>query len=424
MVQKAEEKNNMPAFLTHWRVLIETARRSQDAGTDLGSLIIDASALRRRAQGWSTPPQTPPAGAVWDTGPLPRIDSRYPGSDISAMAYLGALMPDATYFQRDNFTKKISDYRQRNRLTTKPATTSTPLWADLLHLNRSGDVLLAFLEHIADIPSPALRSQALAFAMGYLSHIATDIALNPYINAVANAYDEHTMPGLFAPFGKHFYVELCLDEYIASTYFGRPLYNWTRQYWGQYIEPVASSCLVPGSLPAQVLHLLSIAIEDIYSLSEAQSSQFLQDSQAGIQQLRRYLAGHGTFRWFIFNILLRQRKGINPIVANIAASQHDTHTLSFEQVITYAFHLSEHLCRQAIAYYTALRNTSASATQRNQRRIALRDDLRNWNLDSGYAMDITFDEQVTLHILHNWVHFARLWNNDSQREPMAQLRGL
>lgn len=424
MVQKAEEENDMPAFLTHWRVLIETARRSQDAGNDLGSLIIDASALRRRAQGWSTPPQTPPAGAVWDTGPLPLIDFRYPGSDISAMAYLGALMPDATYFQHGNFSKKISDYQQHNRLTAKSAKTDTLLWADLLHMNRSGDVLLAFLEHIADIPSPALRSQALAFAMGYLSHIATDIALNPYINAVANAYDEHAMPGLFAPFGKHFYVELCLDEYIASTYFGRPLYYWTRQYWGQYIEPVASSCLVPGSLPAQVLHLLSMAVEGIYGLSETQSSQFLQDSLVGIQQLRRYLAGHGAFRWFIYNILLRQRKDANPIVANIAASQHDMHALSFEQVITYAFHLSEHLCRQAIAYYTALRNTSASASLRNQRRTALRDDLRNWNLANGYTTDITFDEQVTLHLLHNWVHFARLWDNESQRKPVAQMHGL
>src|SRR5450755_714667 len=112
----------MPAFLTHWRVLIETARRSQDAGNDLGSLIIDASALHRRAQSGGTPPQTPPAGAVWDTGPLPRIDLNYPGSDISAMAYLGALIPDATYFQRGNFKKKISNYRQSNRLNTNPPT--------------------------------------------------------------------------------------------------------------------------------------------------------------------------------------------------------------------------------------------------------------------------------------------------------------
>ncbi|MGI9060429.1 MAG: zinc dependent phospholipase C family protein [Ktedonobacteraceae bacterium] len=410
----------MPTFLTHWRVLIETARRSQDAGNDLGSLIIDASALRRRTQGGSVPPQTPLVGAVWDTGPLPRIDLNYPGSDISAMAYLGALIPDATYFQRGNFGKKISNYRQSNRLNTNPPTTNAIVWADLLHLNRSGDVLLSLLEHIADIPSPALRSQALAFAMGYLSHITTDIALNPYINAVANAYDDRTMPGLFAPFGKHFYVELCLDEYIANTYFDRPLYYWTRQYWGKYIEPVAARCLTPGTIPAQVLSLLGIAAEGTYSLTEEQSTQFLADHLAGIQQLRHYLAGHGRFRLFMLNLLIRKSKAGNPLIASLIASPSETDTLSIDQVMTYAFHLSEHLCRQAMAYYRALRNSAGNAQERNARRAALREDVRNWNLDSGYALDISFDEQVTLHVLHNWVHFAHLWNNE--REPMAQLR--
>ena len=41
----------MPAFLTHWYILMETARRSEDAGGDLGSLIVDTSALRRRLSG-------------------------------------------------------------------------------------------------------------------------------------------------------------------------------------------------------------------------------------------------------------------------------------------------------------------------------------------------------------------------------------
>lgn len=416
----------MPAFLTHWRVLIETARRTQDAGNALGSLIIDASALRRRAQGWSTPPQTPAAGAVWDTGPLPRIDFRYPGSDISAMAYLGALLPNATSFQRGNFSKKISDDRQRQQLTPTPPTTATHtiLWADLLHSKRSGDVLLALLEHIAVIPSPALRSQALAFAMGYLSHIATDIALNPYINALANSAAEQKLPGNVAALGKHFYVELCMDEYIATTFFNRPLYYWTRQHWGQYIEPVAARCLTPGTLSAQVVGLLGSAATEIYDLSEAQNAQFIQDHLEGIQGLRHYLAGHGRFRLFIFNQLLRQQKAANPFIATTFSSQHESGTLSFYQVMTYAFHLSEQFCRRAIAYYTALRSTSATANERNQRRIALREDLRNWNLHSGYTLDVTFDEQVTLHVLHNWVHFARLWNNDNEREPVAQLRGL
>ncbi|MFL5589705.1 MAG: zinc dependent phospholipase C family protein [Ktedonobacteraceae bacterium] len=407
----------MPAFLTHWHVLIETAKRSRDAGNDLGSLIIDASALRRRAQGWITPPATPPAGAVWDTGPLPGINFIFPGSDISAMAYLGALAPDISYFQRGNFKKKILDYRRQNRFNPPSSIGKGVPWADLLHFNRSGDVLLAFLEHTAHIPSPALRSQALAFAMGYLSHIATDIALNPCINALAGAYHSNDLPGMFVPLDMHFYVELCLDEYIAYTYFDRPLYNWIHQPWDQYIEPVALACADPSSLSAQVLDLLTYAAEVIYGLTEEQSKNFRQDYQVGLQRLRSYLAGSGVFRFLTFNVLARRRRG-DPIIARIAEDLHDPATLNFEQAITYAIHLSEHLCRRAIAYYAALRNTTATASERSRRRFALCEDLRNWNLDTGYAMDITFDEQVTIRLIHNWVHFARLWENEN--ESIAQ----
>ena len=407
----------MPAFLTHWHVLIETAKRSRDAGNDLGSLIIDASALRRRAQEWITPPATLPAGAVWDTGPLPGINFIFPGSDISAMAYLGALAPDISYFQKGNFKKKILDYRRQNRFNPPPSIGKGVPWADLLHFNRSGDVLLAFLEHTAHIPSPALRSQALAFAMGYLSHIATDIALNPCINALAGAYHSNDLPGMFVPLDMHFYVELCLDEYIAYTYFDRPLYNWIHQPWDQYIEPVALACADPSSLSAQVLDLLTDAAEVIYGLTEEQSKNFRQDYQVGLQRLRSYLAGSGVFRFLTFNVLARRRRG-DPIIARIAEDLHDPATLNFEQAITYAIHLSEHLCRRAIAYYAALRNTTATASERSRRRFALCEDLRNWNLDTGYAMDITFDEQVTIRLIHNWVHFARLWENEN--ESIAQ----
>ncbi len=185
----------MPAFLTHWRILIETAQRSQDVGNNLGSLIIDASTLRHRVSEIATPPQTTPASAVWHTGPLPKIDMRFPGSDISAMAFLGAMAPDVTTFQRRLFRQKISGGRQHNPQT---ATEHEKQWAPLLHCNRSGDVLLAFLELTANIPSPALRSQALAFALGYLSHIAADIALNPCtrnIHAAGTALLRRALPG-------------------------------------------------------------------------------------------------------------------------------------------------------------------------------------------------------------------------------------
>ncbi len=412
----------MPAFLTHWHVLIETARRSQDAGSDLGSLIIDARALRRRLQGLAMPPQTTPAGAVWETGPLPEIGFLFPGSDISAMAYLGALAPDMTYFCGNNWRDKVADRGLRKLHTPAPCTNGSVRWADLLHSNRTGDMLLTFLEFIANVPSPALRSQALAFAMGYLSHIATDIALNPCINALAAAYDRSEVMGVFKPLGMHFYVELCLDEYIASVYFNRPLYTWTNQPWGLYIEPGARSISNETTLSARILDLLTAAAEATYGLSEEQSKAFHADNLAGLQGLRRYLAGRGTFRFLIWRMLTRRRQG-DPITTTIVADVRGAGTVTFEEVLTYAISLSERLCRRAISYYAALRNTDAGANERSQRRALLCDDLRNWHMDTGHALDVTFDDVMTLHVLHNWAHFAELWGPDAEteRQPHVSL---
>lgn len=409
----------MPAFLTHWRVLIETARRSQDAGNDLGSLIIDTAALRRGTNGSVAPPQTPPAGAVWDTGPLPRIDFSFPGSDISAMAYLGALAPDITYYRWNNFRDKLTDRRLQRQRSPLPSIGNQVQWADLLHYNRSGDMLLTFLEHVAQIPSPAVRSQGLAFAMGYLSHIATDIALNPYINTLAGDYRRSDIPATFIlrsldmGFGLHFYIELCLDEYVASTYFNHSLYSWTNLPWRQYIEPAAGYLATPKTLSAQVLDLLATAAEVTYSLTEEQREAFHQAHLTGVGGLRRYLAGGGIFRLLTLRARTRKRQE-DQILARILTDQHEPGTTSFEDAIEYTIRVSERLCRRGISYYASLRNTMASAQERNQRRVALRDDLRNWNLDTGYAMDVTFDQEATLHLLHNWIHFAELWENEAR----------
>src|SRR5581483_4744129 len=319
MVQKAEERGLMPAFLTHWRILIETARRSQDAGSDLGSLIIDTTALRRRINGLPIPPETTPAGAVWNTGPLPEIGYGFPGSDISAMAYLGALTPNITDFQKGCFKRKISDASKRQGIQSPSQSGKTGEWATLFHTNHSSDLLFTLLEQTAEVPSPAVRSQALAFCLGYLSHIAADIALNPWINVLASQYRRKGIPGLFLPFGLHFYSELCLDEYIAATYFkNKPLYQWLSRPWYHYIEPAAHNMLTATTdLTSRVLDLFVSATEVTYGLNDTQSQAFRHQYVTGLQRLRLYLAGRGLFRWLIINARTRRRIA-DPIIATIA----------------------------------------------------------------------------------------------------------
>ena len=52
--------------------------------------------------------------------------------------------------------------------------------------------------------------------------------------------------------------------------------------------------------------------------------------------------------------------------------------------------------------------------ERQQRRSNLYTDVRNWDLLTGYKLEVLFDEQITVRLLHNWVHFAELWNAETK----------
>ena len=406
----------MPAFLTHWHILIETARSSQDVGNDLGSLIIDAAILRRRAHGWSTPPQTTPTGAVWDTGPLPEVDFRFPGSDISAMAFLGALAPDIMYYHRRYLHEKLTDAQLRLPQAKLPEKRKPPQWSDLFHRSHTGDLPILFLEQVALVPSPALRSQALAFALGYISHVAADIALNPWIDILATHIQLRRM---LAP---HCSFEFFLDEYLASTYFEHARYSILHQPWGGYIEPAARNLSQPGIPTAQLLQLLASAVE-IYQLNENQSETLAEDFLAGLQGLRRFLNGRGQARWLAL-LLGQQKTRPDDILVLLNGKIDDREIIPLEQVLSYAIRLSEHLCRLAINYYTALRNPNAEASERSSRRVALVADLCNWDLYTG-ATTANKTQATAFSAHHNWTHFANLWEHTlPNQEHLARLIGL
>ena len=378
----------MPAFLTHWRILIETARRTQDAGSDIGSLIIDASVLRRRSHGWSIPPQTTAAAAVWDTGPLPEVSFPFPGSDISSMAFLGALAPDIMYYRHAWRSPAHADSEPR-----LPLQSGQPVpWSDLFHHSHSGDVLTAFLEQVALVPSPALRSQALAFALGYASHIATDIALNPWIDSLVADVPER------AQSKAHIELEHTLDKYLADNYFEQPRYSIVHQQWERYIAPAARELARQGTPVSQMLHLLSIATE-VYQLEERQIEALTADFLEGLRGLRVFLSGGGRARWLALTDLANRSRA--PYSDLLAAVRSDLSIPSLDAVLEYTEQLSERLCRLAVSYYTVLRNPSEGAAARASRRAALVADLRSWDLVTGFdCADPS---------LHNWSHFSDLW---------------
>ncbi len=269
--------------------------------------------------------------------------------------------------------------------------------------------MIAFLEQLALVPAPALRSQALAFALGYISHIAADLALNPWIDRLASLLRPHRMPG------SHFYVELRLDEYLASGYFEHPRYSMLHQPWGDYIEPVARELSAQGTLATQIVQLFSSATE-IYELTEEENETLPQDFRQGLKGLKHFLSGQGRFRWL--SLQASQRGEPKDLVTKMLedTQRSEEGLVSLEQVMGYAFRLSEHLCRQALNYYSALRNSQGGASERSSRRTALVHDLRNWNLHTGYSTEVSSNPR-----LHNWTHFADLW---TPLEAQAELSSL
>ncbi|HEU5378654.1 MAG TPA: zinc dependent phospholipase C family protein, partial [Ktedonobacteraceae bacterium] len=282
--------------------------------------------------------------------------------------------------------------------------TRSSQWSELFHSSHSGDILLMFLEQVALVPSPAVRSQALAFALGYASHIAADLALNPWISALATLLPRQRAAKA------HSYIELRLDEYLATSYFDHPRYNLLRQPWGAYIEPAARDLQQPGTLAAQILRLLAISAE-VYNLDEQTTEALPGDFLAGLQGLRLFLAGRGHARWL--TLRARQRGEPQDLVSQVLAKpQSDAEILALDKVLHYAFRLSTHFCQRALNYYTALRNPQAEASERSTRRAALIHDLRNWNLHTGYDTG----EQEHAQPLHNWVHFADLWEQTDHEQ--------
>jgi hypothetical protein len=392
----------MPAFLTHWHILIETARQSQNAGSDLGSLIMDSAALRRRNHGWSTPPQTTPTSAIWDTGPLPEIDFRFPGSDISAMAFLGTLAPDTLFYHKRYLTTTLTDTSLQKQAGSKPAPQKPHQWSELFHTSRSGEILISFLEQLALVPSPALRTQALAFALGYVSHIAADIALNPWLRVIGTHLQAHR--GL----GPRFWAALRLDEFLATSYFEHTRYSLVHQPWSGYIEPAARNLSQTGTLAAQILQLLTIAAE-IYELGEEQTEALPQDFLAGLRGMRNFLAGRG--RACLLPWQTAQSDTKQDILSRILANtQNNSEILALSTMLSYAIRLSLRFCRRSIDYYTVLRNPNAEASERSSRRAALVSDLRNWNLYTGESADDISGSKI-----HNWEYFADLWEPDGEK---------
>ncbi len=79
-------------------------------------------------------------------------------------------------------------------------------WADLMHYERTGDVIQAGIRLVAAMPPGIGRDKALAWLLGYSAHVATDVTIHPVVELKVGTYAEHKR--------EHRVCELHQDAYV------------------------------------------------------------------------------------------------------------------------------------------------------------------------------------------------------------------
>jgi hypothetical protein len=330
----------LPALLNHWRVLIETSR-----------LLGDRAAPLHAA-------------------PHPALPPHLPGVALSVWAYLGANGPDIPY------------------LTGAPFRTTGKRWADLMHYKHTGSFPMRLLEGAAVLDNAATRSALLAYTLGYLTHIATDIAAHPYVNSVAGAYGHQPLARAFWPVGMHTYLELCMDEVTAQSYFGDHSARLWGALWHRYLPGDAQ-------IDRAFIAWFSAAFAEVYTLDAGQQRAMAQAYRVGCHALRAFAGGHRLFRLAFARLRLGREHRLRLV-----------DTKQMDACLHLAIRISVRLCARALDYYEVLR-TGALPTAMEHTRAMLRADLRDWNLDTGMAPEATIvGNRVIIRYRHCWNHFS------------------
>jgi hypothetical protein len=357
--------------LTHWRIAIEALRDLPDAGQPPS----DSRALRVKAGKPSEP-----------------------GHGLPILLFLGAIGPDVPYSAgittRSTFFPSKSDRETRGK----------SVWADLLHYNQSGAFLIELLRRGSQASSPALRQKALYYALGHATHIAGDTMVHPYTNTFAGAYHHQSNPSASNGLGIHFYVEFCHDLATDIQYFHATPRSLAPRPWLQYLAGVQSELLQQHD-GASLFNLLKETARAVYDLDDARTNEFGQKFLSGLRGVLTLSAW--LSRYPLVNPFLKLSPKLSTYFTQqeIPGAGAPGQALTFTQTLDYATRVAGHLCSLVYAYYGDLSSGSPDASASYAR---LRHDLRDWNLDTGYAADQPESPTATVTLGHCWYHFQSL----------------
>lgn len=370
----------MPSTLTHWRIAIEALRQLPDAEQHPSP----SKALR-----------------------VMRGKPSDPGHGVPILAFLGAIGPDLPY-SAGLTTRSILFPTKRER-----AARGKSQWADLLHYNQSGTFLIELLRKGSQVDSPELRHKTLYYALGHATHIAGDTIVHPLTNTFAGAYHHQSNPAVSNNLGLHFHVEFCQDLATDIQYFHAAPHALAPRPWLRYLAG-AEAEVVRKHQGVSLLDLLQDTAGSVYGVDAKMAGDF------GRQLLSGLRGAQTLSRWLRLYPVVNPVLKLSPRLSTYFTQQEipqppgaggPPRAVTFLQALDFATRVGGHLCSLIAAYYADLTAGRAAASESCAR---LRQDLRDWNLDTGYTLDQHWVEgpagqrSPALTLRHSWHHFLSL----------------
>jgi len=231
----------------------------RNAMTSSMALLLVACALSRACSGYSVLTHEEIVDLLWGEQIKPLLLQKYPGAseddlrNAHAYAYGGCLIQDIGYYPFGN-----------------------RLFSDLVHYVRSGDFVTALLEEATDI-------NEYAFALGALSHYASDITGHPFVNvAVAQNF-----PKLKSKYGPAVTFEQDPKAHIR-TEFGFDVVQVAKQrYTSDAYHNFIGFQVSKPVLERAFLKTYGIKLEDIFSSIDLSIGTFRRSISGVIPEMTR-----------------------------------------------------------------------------------------------------------------------------------------
>jgi hypothetical protein len=303
---------------------------------------------------------------------------------ISKYLYLGAAGPDVPYFYDADVGGVIWGTKGHSR------------YADLFHYNKPMEFVLQSVLVSKDIANTSRAGRLLTYTLGHAMHIVTDAIVHPYVNWFARAYRGQAMEDI------HRTVELHQDSWMARVYWKRARVN-DGMKW-EHVVPPCYTAHVPLFGGYTQLHGET---KDLYEdLAQAVIKTYgsPDSNQASLKKYQAFLKEYlkDAYENFYDHILMT---GYDSAMGGIPSTPQDelVHHRHLCRTVDYLADLlqqrsvnkSEQVCEAVIA----LANSGCAQNDQD----AFRGKARNWNLDTGYWIDVFVDND-RLHVVwrHTW----------------------